>query len=49
MGNSSIEGMITYVYDYHLTRGKLRREMVPSQRDDYVHLGCYVLNVTEAL
>lgn len=43
------EETITKVFDYHLTHDKVKRDIVPSQRDGYADLACYALNVAEGL
>lgn len=42
---SRSEGTITKASDYHLTRDKLRHDIVPSQREGYNGLGCSTLNL----
>lgn len=49
MDTISIEGTIIDTSDYPLTHDKVRRYIVPSQRDDYTFLMCYALNVSEWL
>lgn len=36
---------VTEAYDYHLTRDKVRREIILSQTNNYSDFGCYNLNV----
>lgn len=45
----STKGTIIDTSDYPLTRDKVIRYIVPSQRDDYAFLVCYALNVSEGL
>lgn len=49
MDTSSIIGTIIEEYDYHLTRDKVIRDIVRSQRDDYADLEWCSLNVDEWL
>lgn len=37
--------MITNGYNYYLTRDKVRRKILPYQRNDYAGLACYALNM----
>lgn len=46
---SSNEETIIETSNYHLTYDKVRREIVPSQRDDYACLEFYTLNVARGL
>lgn len=43
------EGMIKVASDYHLILDKVWRDIISSQRDSYVGLGCYALNVEDVL
>lgn len=43
------EGMIKVTSDYHLILDKVWRDIISSQRDNYVGLGCYALNVEDVL
>lgn len=45
MDTSSIKEIVTEASDYHLTRDKVMRKIVASQRDNYARLGCYTFNV----
>lgn len=45
MSTFSSESVITKAFDYHLTRDKLGRLTVPSQKGGYVGLRCYALNM----
>lgn len=45
----SIDGTITNTYDHHLTHDKVRREIVPSQRNNYASFKYYALNVDKGL
>lgn len=46
MDTSSIEGMIIKIYDYHLIRDKVSREILSSQRDNYADLkGAFVSEI----
>lgn len=46
MDTSSTEGMIIKIYDYHLIRDKVSREIVSSQRDNYTDLkGAFVSEI----
>lgn len=49
MNSSSSERTITDIYCYYLIRDKVMRNIVSSQRDDYVGLRCYISNVAEGL
>lgn len=49
MDTSSSKGIVTEAFDYHLTHDKVSSEIAASQRDNYVNLGCYALNVAEGL
>lgn len=49
MKTNSSERTITKVSDYHLTHDKVKREIVPSQRNNYAVLGYYALNMTKVL
>lgn len=47
LDTSSIKGTITEASEYHLTRDKVRRDIVPSQRENYVDLRYYALNMAK--
>lgn len=49
MDTNSSETTIIEATHYNSTRDKIKRKIVPSQRDDYADLGCYDLNVAEGL
>lgn len=49
MDTSINEVTITRTSNYHLTRDKIKREIIPSQRGGYANLGYYVLNVDDEL
>lgn len=46
---SKSEGTVKNVYDDHLIYDKVRREIVLTQRYDYIDHGCYALNLPEGL
>lgn len=47
---SSSDGYFIVSSNYHLTRYKVRREIVPSHGYDYVSIGyCYTLNMAKEL
>lgn len=49
MRTNSAEGTIACVCDYYLTNNKIRRKNISSQRNIYVDIVCYALNVAEEL
>lgn len=49
MNTISSERRIIDTYDYHLTHIKVMRKIVPSQRENYVYIECYALNMDERL
>lgn len=49
MNSSSSERTVIDIYCYHLICDKVMRNIVSSQRDDYVGLKCYISNVVEGL
>ena len=49
MDASSSQGTVTEISDYYLTRDKVRRVIVASQRDDYDSLRYYDFNMAEGL
>lgn len=40
MGTNSNDGTVINASNYHLNRDKVRREIVPSLRDDYAGFKC---------
>lgn len=46
---SNSEGTVKNVYDDHLIYDKVRREIVLTQRYDYIGHECYALNLPEGL
>lgn len=49
ISTSSNERKITNALDYYLICAKVMREIVSSQKDNYVRLECHSLNVVEGL
>lgn len=49
MNTSSSDRTVTKAFEYHLTCDKVRRTFIPSQRDYYIGLGRYAMNVAKGL
>ena len=41
--------MVTEAFNHQLTRDKVRKEIILSQREDCVGLECFALNMNEGL